>query len=78
MALAPMASCRFSMGCLVVRSNSFPVGPDVEDPGPSFTHHVVGPVNPLPEQAPFLPIRVREKPKRKWKRDALGHLVKAD
>ena len=44
--------------------NSFPNYADVDDPGPSYILRVAGPVKPIPEDAPFLPIRMREKLKK--------------
>ena len=40
---------------------SFPPHADLHDPGPSYTSRVVGPVTSIPEDAPVLPLRVREK-----------------
>lgn len=44
--------------------NSFPNHADVDDPGPSYTLRVAGPVKSIPEDAPFLPIRMRVKLKK--------------
>ena len=44
--------------------SSFPIHADVDDPGPSYTLRVAGPVKSIPEDAPFLPIRMRDKLKK--------------
>ena len=40
---------------------SFPVHAGVDHPEPSYTLRVAGPVKSIPEEAPCLPILMREK-----------------
>ena len=41
--------------------SSFPIHADVDDPEPSYTLRVAGPVKTISEDAPFLPISQRVK-----------------